>query len=398
MKKTYSFRFTLTLMLAASALVCMATALIFIRLSRPDDEISVAARNYRMLLELIDDVYIGRLDVGEVSDAAMRETVEALGDRWSYYLTSEEYAVYLDRANNRYAGIGIGVVIDDATGGMKVQYTYKGSAAESAGLAAGDIITEIDGESICGMDLDEMRSLIARPLGESVILTVLSPDDTTKALTVLYDYIFIDPVSYEMLDGDIGYIILSNFDTGSSDSFISAANELIGQGARAFVFDVRANNGGRVDEMTGILDYLLPEGEIFVDVDRNGVEDITLSGPAFVDMPAIVIVDANSYSAAEYFAATLREYGYAEVVGVQTTGKNRVQKTWEMPWGGALHISSSQYLTKNRVSLYDAGGLTPDHQVGLTEEEYAMFMSGILRQDTDPQLQKALSLLGAAPK
>jgi len=393
MKKRFSIISMLTLVLIASALTCAITWFFMVRQNHEDDDITAAVLEYAALLETIDRVYIGHFDVEEVSAEAMRGAVDALGDRWSYYMTPAEYARFLDRARNRYPGIGVGVDTTVYTEGIKVIFVYKGSAAETAGIIAGDIITGVDGEDIAGTDVNGLRDLLARPIGDTITLRIKREDGTTHELKVVYSYIFIDPVSFELLDGNVGYIRLENFDEGAADRFILAANELIEQGAIAFVYDVRLNGGGRVSEMTKILDYLLPEGEIFVTVDKSGSETITRSGPEMIDLPAVVLVDKNSYSAAEYFAALLSEYDYAQTVGEQTTGKSRMQITLELPGGGALHISSSQYLTKNRVSLHDIGGLTPDHIVTLTDEQAALFAAGELAKEDDTQLQKALLLL-----
>jgi len=394
MKKKYSLLFMLTLILLASAVSCFVTGVFAGRLYRPNDDTSGAAAKFDELLMKIGEVYIGEFNVDEVSDAAMHAAVDALGDRWSFYMTPEEYASYLDSANNRFAGIGVGIATEDTSEGVTVLYVYKGSAAEEAGIVPGDVITGIDGESILGIGIDDMRQLLSRPIGETAELKVLRTDGTTEILTVTYMYVFVDPVFFEMLDDSVGYIALANFDYGAAEGFISALDSLIEDGARAFIFDVRTNNGGRVDQLTAILDYLLPEGEIFITVDRNGLEEVTYSGPDMIDIPAVVLINEYSFSAAEYFAATLGEYGYAQSVGEQTTGKNRMQITVRLRSGGALHISSSQYLTKNRVSLFDAGGLTPDYPVPLTDEEFEMLITGALDKDDDPQLQKALSLLG----
>ena len=383
----------MTLMLLASALTCL---IIFVTLGR---ELGVfsdrfdSVREYAALLANIDELYIGDYLRADVSSAANKAAVMALGDRWSYYLTPEEYVKYLDSSNNRFAGIGITAVIDEETGGMLVASVYKGSAADEGGLAAGDVIVKIDGEDITGLDFDEMRSMLARPIGDTVTLDVLSEDGGAQTLEVVYSFVFVDPVEYEMLDGDIGYVMLANFESGAANSFIAAVEDLAGQGAAAMIFDVRGNGGGRVSEMTRILDFLLPEGEIFISVHKSGNEEITMSGPDMFSMPCAVLVDRYSYSAAEYFAATLSEYGYAAVVGEQTTGKNRSQVTVTMPSGGALHISSGEYLTKNRVSLYAQGGFTPDHEVSLEDEQFALLIAGQLEKENDAQLIKAIETL-----
>lgn len=394
--KKYSLKFAVLLTIISSVLTCLITVAVgffILRGKALPPGISESVREYSALLEMIDEVYIGEFDVGEVGNSAMRATVEALGDPWSYYISPEDYEAYLNSSKNRYAGIGVGVEYDEETGGVSILFVYEGSSAEEAGIVAGDVIVGVDGEYIYGLGVDGLRELLLRPIGESVELTVLKPDGTTHILTVLYAYVFINPVGFDMIDGDIGYVSLANFDEGSAERFINAVEELIDEGAKAFVFDVRSNNGGRVLEMTRILDFLLPEGEIFITVDKGMEEHVTLSGESMIDIPAVVLVDRHSYSAAEYFAATLREYGYAEIVGDHTTGKNRMQTTLMLPSGGALHISTSQYLTRNRVSLFDIGGLEPDYTVVLSDGDYALFIAGDLEYDADPQLQMALSLL-----
>lgn len=396
MQKKFSLRKILTPALFALALICLLAAVIICNQLGVFDGRYAAVSEYADLLKKIDDIYIGEYETADVSAAAMHAAVESLGDRWSYYLTPEEYSIFLDNVNNRYAGIGVGVIIDEESGGMRVTFVYSGSAAETAGIIAGDVITGIDGYDISGMDLDEMKESLSRPVGDSVELTVLRPDGSVAVLSAVYSYIFVDPVYFEMLDGDIGYVRLANFDQGAARSFISALDELTEQGAGAFIFDVRGNGGGRLVEMVEILDHLLPEGDIFVAVDKSGREEVTTSGPDSIDNPIVVLIDRYSFSAAEYFAATLREYDRAALAGEQTTGKNRMQTTVLLRGGGALHISSSQYLTKNRVSLYDAGGITPDYPVELTDEEFDLFISGNLDPQADPQLQKAIALLRAA--
>jgi len=394
MKKNHPLRLTLTLMLLASALTCLILAFtVGRRLGLFDGRFS-AVWEYASLLEKIEELYIGQYVADEVSTAALHAAVDSLGDRWSFYMSPEEYAGFLDSSSNSYTGIGVGVVIDEATGGVRVSFAYRGSSAEKAGLLAGDIITGIDGNDILGIDLDEMRKRLARPIGESVELAVLRPDGTIVNLKVEYEVVFVDPVSFEMLENSIGYIYIANFEKGAANGFINAVNELMEQGAGSFVFDVRNNGGGRVTEMTRILDYLLPEGEIFVSVDKSGKEDVVKSDSSMTEILAVVITNRYSFSAAEYFAATLREYDYAEIIGEQTTGKSRSQVTVKLPGGGALHISSNQYLTKNRVALFDAGGVTPDYPVSLTDEEFEMLFAGLLPKESDPQLLKALERLG----
>jgi len=192
----------------------------------------------------------------------------------------------------------------------------------------------------------------------------------------------VNPVSYKMLDGDIGYVAIANFDSGSGQEAIAAVDDLIEQGAKGLVFDVRNNGGGLVSELLDLLDYLLPEGDLFITADRDGEEIVKTSDSDAIEMPMSVLVNQNSYSAAEFFGAILQEYDWAEVVGESTTGKGRSQITLEMSDGRAIHISSKTYYTPNRVDLSETGGIVPDYVVEADDNS-----------DTDLQLEKAAELL-----
>ena len=383
----------LALVFLTSALTCVVLSLLFywqfLKVEHTDSRNSV----FTELLDVITDRFIGESDADSITDAAMRAAVDSLDDIWSYYMSPEEYEDYLESSDNRYTGIGVEVVIDDDTTGMRILGVYSDSGAYKAGIQVGDIVTAVDGNTILGLELHEIRDMLRRPIGDTAVLTVLRVDGEYYNLTVEYNVVFTDPVSFEMLDRNIGYLMLKNFDDGAAESFSNAVNELIKRGAEAIIYDVRSNPGGRVREVTEILDFLLPEGEIFILVDSDGNEQITKSDADFIDLPAVVLVNSHSYSGAEYFAAMLSEYGYASTVGEQTTGKNRMQSTISLSNGGAVNLSTAHYLTKNRVSLFDQGGYTPDHIITLTDDEFVLFIRGELGLGSDPQVLKALSLL-----
>ncbi|MCL2628123.1 MAG: S41 family peptidase [Oscillospiraceae bacterium] len=393
MEKKYSLKFVLTLMFSTLALTSLVLGLLFYFYFQTPDKDRVNTDELDELLDVISTRFIGQYDVDELLEFAKRAIVDALDDDWTFYMNPEEYSDFLQNSDNRYHGIGVEVTLDDEFGGIRVRNVYRNSGAFNAGVLAGDVIVAIDGESIRGLDLTEIRTLLRRELDSIALITVLRDDIDLHDLTVLYSIVFTDPVEFQMLDGNIGYISLRNFEYGAASSFIDAVEALVKEGAVAFIYDVRSNNGGKVNEMTDILDFLLPEGEIFIAVSREGYERITMSDANFIDKPAVVLVNTFSFSGAEYFAAMLSEYEYAHTVGEQTTGKNRMQTTLRMTNGSAVHISTGEYLTKNRVSLYDIGGFTPDFIIPLTDDEFRLFIMGELDFGDDPQLQKALSLL-----
>ena len=380
-------------MFAASALTgLLITLFLYVSTISSKGE-NETADSFAEVLDIIDKRFIGTFDKNEITDIAIRAAVESLDDDWSYYMSPEQYAEFLASSDNRYSGIGVEVMIDEDTEGMMVLGVYSGSGADLAGLVIGDIVVAVDGENIRGFTIEEIRIKLRRELGDSAVLTVLRDDGLYHEITVVYNRVFRDPVSYKMLENNIGYLWLRNFEESAGDRFIAAVNELIQAGAEAIIYDVRNNNGGRVGEVTKILNFLLPEGEIFISVDRSGVEKITESDADFIDLPAVVLVNRHSYSGAEYFAAMLSEYDYAPSVGEQTTGKNRMQTTIPLSSGGALHISTGHYLTKRRVSLFETGGFTPEYIVSLADDDIAFFNRGESEYTSDSQLQKALSLL-----
>ncbi len=380
-------------MLSASALTCVLV-LVFIGLHLGlGTEMFGEIRTYIALRREIRNEYIGDYEGKDVSEAALSAAVLALGDQWSYYLTPEEYREYISSSNNQYSGLGISVRKDEQTGGLFITNVFPGSPAEKAGISAGDIITVIDGTDVSPLALGEATALIDGQFGKSVRLTVRGEDGAARDVEVEYALIETHPVSYKLIDGDVGYIQIKNFEGSTADEFVAAADALVQEGAASFVFDVRNNGGGKVSELTRMLDYLLPACDIFVAVDKSGGEDVIVSGPENVKLPCVVLVNAYSFSAAEYFAACLREYEYASVVGQQTTGKNRSQITLELPDGGALHISSGEYLTPNRVSLTEQDGLTPDIEITLSDEDNVLLFGGQLDASKDTQLLKALDIL-----
>lgn len=403
MKRNISFKMALTLLLIVPALIFILLLSACDELdfsyffpengNRGNDRVNEFSQEYANLLRMIDELFIGDFDMEHIHTEAMRALVFALEDEWSFYLTEEEFARFTQRARNRYSGIGVEILINDEVGGMEVVRVYRGSPAETGGILPGDIITFIDGQAIAGFNIHEVRELLARPLGDYAQITVRRSDKDV-VLTIMYAEVFIDPIEFEMLDGYIGYIAISNFDANSGERFIYAVNELIEKGATSFIYDVRSNPGGRLNEMTRILNFLLPEGEIFFQENRQGEEHIIMSDEYWLDMPAVVLVNRFSYSAAEFFAAMLSEYEYALTVGEQTTGKNRTQSTHRIRnTGNAVNLSTTHYLTRNRVNLREVGGFVPDFIVELSDEDIMALMSGRLDRRDDTQLQFAISLL-----
>ena len=197
---------------------------------------------------------------------------------------------------------------------------------------------------------------------------------------------------YEMLGNGIGLVTIANFDSRCAEETIAAIESALDNGAKKLIFDVRHNPGGYANELVKVLDYLLPEGEVFHTVTYDGKENIDYSDEKCLDIPMAVLVNSGSYSAAEFFAAALQEYEAAIVVGEKTTGKGYFQNTFLLDDGSAVALSVGKYYTPKGISLADVG-ITPDVEVSVDEETSSAIYYGTLTPEKDPQIQAAIKAL-----
>ena len=340
---------------------------------------------------ILDRYFIGEVDQVRLEDAAAAAMVDALGDEWSYYMTPEEYVVHQEMMSNSYVGVGITVATRDDLQGIDVLEAIKDGPAMEAGILAGDVIVAVDNTSLLGMDVNEAGTVIRGEEGTDVTLTVLR-EGQTLTFTMTRQKFETEVATYQMLEGNIGLITIENFDERCADETIRAVDALLNQGAKALIFDVRNNPGGYKHELVEVLDYLLPEGEIFHTEDCLGDEEVEYSDADYVDVPMAVLVNLSSYSAAEFFAAALDEYDAAIIVGEKTYGKGHFQVTLPLTDGSAVNLSVGKYYTPKGLSLAGVG-LTPDVEVPVDEETARAILAGTLAPEEDPQIQAAINAL-----
>lgn len=322
-------------------------------------------------------------------DGAAAAMIAATGDRWSYYIPKADMEQHQELVNNAY--VGIGVTIHEVENGEEIVSVTPGGPAEEAGIQVGDILISVEGKSVTELGSDETKNMVRGQEGTFVNLTLLRGEQQLEVRVERRS--IVTPVAeYELLEDKVALIKIYNFDYHCAEQTIACIEQAQADGAEALLFDVRFNGGGFKDEMVKVLDVLLPEGELFRSVDYEGKEDVSYSDAAFVDLPMAVLVNEDSYSAAEFFAAALQEYGVAQVVGVQTSGKGNFQYTFDLSDGSAVAISCGKYFTPQGKSLTDVG-ITPDRVVDLTDENYEKLYYGTLAKEEDPQLQAGLQLL-----
>lgn len=341
--------------------------------------------------EIIETYFIDDYDEDTLADGAASGMVDATGDEWSYYLSADEVAAYEESMANAYVGVGITITEDAEAGGMRVEEVVTGGPAEEAGIRVGDLLLAVEGEDVLPLGIDGTRNLVRGEEGTRVNMH-FSRNGTEYDVSVERRSIETPVVTGELLDGSIGYVKIDNFDERSAAETIAFVKDLIGQGVEALLFDVRFNPGGYADELVKVLDYLLPEGDLFRSVDYAGREEVDTSDASCVELPMAVLVNEDSYSAAEFFAAALQEYEWATIVGSQTYGKGNFQTAFYLSDGSMVNLSIGKYYTPGGKSLSETG-VTPDVVVDLDDEQYALLYYNALEQADDPQFQAAIDTL-----
>ena len=374
------------ILVLAFAVAILGSAIVTMQLTRREQ--TPAEAKTAEISAYLDRFFIDDYDEEKLADAAASAMVEATGDRWSYYLTAEEKSSYDEQMQNAYVGIGVTITAQEELGGMRIEAVTADGPAEKAGLLTGDIITEVEGEKTLDLGMTGTRTKVRGEEGTFVTLTILRGEESFP-VSVERRSIQTPVATYEMLDGQIGYIKIANFDTRCAEETNAAMDELIAQDSKALIFDVRNNGGGYKNELVKVLDKILPEGILFQSEDYQGSKQIDRSDADCIDLPMAVLVNQDSYSAAEFFAAAIQEYDWGTVVGTKTVGKGNFQTAFTLSDGSMLNLSIGKYYTPQGRSLTDTG-ITPDVEIALSDEDGAKLYYGQLEKADDAQLQAAI--------
>ena len=353
------------------------------------------AKRYIEIKDVVEEQYIDEVSRQTLGDYAAAAMVSGLADKWSYYMSADEYKTYQLNSANEYSGIGMSIMKQD-DGSFQVVSVNADSPAGLAGLGAGDVITAVDGEDITSMSLDEARKLIRSKMNGKFTLGL----GRKNSIEVDCSSVYQSAVNYRLEKTEAGYIQILNFEAGSGDDAIAAVEDLLNQGAVALCIDLRGNPGGLDTECAKFLDYLLPNGTLFIETDKQGNEKVTTSDGMCIQLPMCVLVNAETFGEAEVCAAVLQEYQWATVLGEATTGKTRTQETIPLEDGSALRLSTGTYLTGNRIDISAKGGVVPDlilynsdaSATGTTDGTVGE-STGVGASSNDEQLMQALKLL-----
>ena len=337
----------------------------------------------------INNYYLDDVDYTDVEEGIYKGMLSGLGDPYSEYYTGEEYDQILESTSGSYCGIGATLTQNREDGSCTVVNTFEGSPAAEGGLLEGDIIYKVEDMEVTGMDLSRIVSYVKGEEGTTVKLTILR-DGREKEVTLVRRPIEVSTVTYEMMENQIGYIALSEFDEVSTKQFRAALQDLESQGMKGLVVDLRNTPGGMLTVVVEILDMFLPEGTVVYTEDKYGNrQDYTASAKVETEAPLAVLVNGYSASASEIFAGAIKDYGRGTLVGTTTYGKGIVQRIMNLQDGSAIKLTVAAYYTPNGNNIHGKG-VEPDVEVELTEENTAADEDGNAR---DPQLEKALEML-----
>ena len=307
---------------------------------------------------VLESFYFGDVDDETAKDNIYKAYLSSYGDKYTMYYTADEYKALKEATNGKVYGIGA-VCQLSGEGGVLLVDVYDNGAGYQAGLRSGDRVVNVDGRDITDMELSSAVALIKGDKGTSVTLEVIRG---TERLTfsAVRDAVEAKTVSYTLLDNNIGYLSISQFEEVTTKQFKAAVEDLQSQGMKGLVIDIRNNPGGLLDTVVGMLKYMLPDGLIVYTEDKQGNrKEYKGQDNDEFNLPLAVIVNGNSASASEIFAGAIQDYGKGTIIGTQTYGKGIVQTVKPLTDGSAIKFTIAKYFTPKGQDIHGKG-VTPD--------------------------------------
>lgn len=389
------YRVIMLVIITALITAILTTVYVYNKIAGTTDIKNIVASGNNSGLELtlskirteLEERYIGEINDEAMLEGAIKGYVAGMGDEYAEYYTPKEMSNTLDEVNGNYVGIGIYMLIDKKTGQIIVSEPMEGSPAKEAGILSDDIITKVDGEEVTTENASDMSDKIKGEEGTKVKLEILR-DGKTLEIEVQRRRIVVSHINSRMIEKNIGYIQITDFDGGTAEEFKTKFDKLKTEGAKSLIIDIRSNGGGIVDEAIDILDMLCEKGNtLLITVNKKEKEEITKSKmKQQIDVPVVVLVNGYSASASEILAGALQDNGRAKLIGNKTYGKGVIQTVIQLSDGSGLKMTTEEYYTPNRNKINKVG-IKPDYEINLPTniEE--------LTDENDTQLQKAIELL-----
>lgn len=355
---------------------------------------SVSSQVYsklKYLEQLVEENYLFEYNEEDLESGIYKGFLSALDDPYTAYYTEEEYTALMESSAGEYSGIGVVVSQDVETGVITFVEPYEDGPGYKAGILPNDILFAVEGEEVTGQDINNIVSKIKGPDGTTVNITVYrSSEDKYIDMEITRAKIEVKTVESKMLNNNIGYILVSEFDSVTYEQYVNALKDLLDQGMEGLIVDLRNNPGGNLDTVVNMADEMLPEGKIVYTKDKNGKGSEWLSdADRLYDKPLVVLVNGNSASASEIFAAAIQDYGVGTLVGTTTFGKGIVQVIKDLRDGTAIKMTVSRYYTPKGECIHEIG-VVPDVEVDLPEELKNQLN---ISEEEDTQLQKGIEVL-----
>lgn len=334
--------------------------------------------------------YYDELDEEAIKENIYKGLMKGLGDPYSVYYTAEEYADMQISTTGEYYGIGAGLSQNQETMEVTITKVYSGTPSEEAGLKDGDILVSVEDIDATSMEVSALVQHIRGEEGTTVHLVVYRPSvNQTLEFDVERRNVTLPSIEGELLENNIGYIQITEFQSNTAVQFEEKLIELQNQGMESLIVDVRSNPGGLITSVVDILDVILPEGIVVYTEDKYGNRNDYTSDSSCIGYPLVVLVDENSASASEIFAGAIKDYKYGTLVGTTTFGKGIVQTIYPLKDGDAMKLTTAKYFTPKGNYIHEVG-IEPDV---VLEYEYTGPEDGIYEKQYDNQLQKAIEIL-----
>lgn len=372
MNKKISLGLALSLVAIASAVTFILTSFFTLQsFNKKIVDVNEKAKKYSALQSLdayVRDNYYGEINETELNDGILKGYASGLGDKYSRYLSRDEYIEELNSSQGNQVGLGL-FLVEDESGYIRITDVLPDSPASDAEILPDDIIIAVNGEDVITEGFEDSCNSMSGVDGTEIVLTVRR-DGVDTDFRLVRRTIELVSVNSEMLSNYIGYVQITSFKENTPEQFIEALEKLTSNGAKALIFDLRDNGGGNVDALEECLDPLLPEGVIATAEYKDGhSETIVHSDESELDLPMVVIQNENTASAAELFSLSLKDFGKAEIVGMQSFGKGVMQKVAELDNNGAVVLTVAS--CKTTVSdFYNGIGVTPDHIIKNESDSY----------------------------
>ena len=344
-----------------------------------------------LLMQLVELYYYEDVDTDEMLESAAVGLIAGIGDVYSVYYTKEDMEAFNEETEGEYAGIGCQLLADPTDQMITVTRVFKGSPAEEAGMRSGDKIVYVNDVYYSAYEMDAAVDVMRGTPGEDVKVTVLRGLDTVD-FDITRKVVNINYVEYEILDGNIGYVMVYDFLGDAVEGFRAALEAFQAANVTGMIIDLRNNGGGLLDASVEMADMILPEGTVVSVRDKNGAEEAFTIDGEYYDVPMVVLVNGYSASASEILSGAIRDTGEGTLVGTKTFGKGVVQSVIDFPDGSGLKVTTARYFTPSGECIHGVG-IEPDVEVELDEDVVTRYGINNLPHEQDAQLQKAIELI-----